>query len=110
MAPGPVFLLGGGWNEAAFPLTYGRFVAAVRAGGGTRIACVLLDGDERDAYFARSAALAAGGAADVVPVFVSPERPLRAEDLATASGVFVGGGLTPAYHDAIRPTADTWLP
>lgn len=111
MAPGPVFLLGGGWNETAFPLTYGRFVAAVPDGGAPRIACVLLDGEERDAYFARSAAaLAAGGAADVFPVFVSPERPLRADDLAPANEVLVGGGLTPAYHDAIRPTAETWLP
>lgn len=67
--------------------------------------------DDRDASCARSAAaLAAVGAADVVPVFGSRERPLLARDLETATGVLVGGGLTPAYHDAIRPSAGAWLP
>ena len=111
MAPGPVFLLGGGWSAAAFPETYGRFVSAVRAAGAPRIACVLLDGDERDVAFGRSAAaLAAVGATDVFPVFVSGERPLVGGDLETATGVLVGGGLTPAYHDAIHPMAGNWLP
>ena len=111
MSQGPVFLIGGGWNEPAFPHTYGRFVAALSAASTPRIACVLLDGDERDDYFARSAAaFAAVGFREVDPVFVSPERPLRADDLTSAAGVFVGGGLTPAYYDAVLPTAGEWLP
>ena len=111
MARGPVFLMGGGWNGAGFPHTYGRFVAAVTENGGRRIACILLDTEERDAYFARSvAAFGAVGFAEPEPVFVSPERPLQEADLAGADGIFIGGGLTPAYHDAIVPAVATWLP
>jgi cyanophycinase len=110
MASGSIFLLGGGWNEAAFPQTYGRFTAAV-GDGAPRIACVLLDVIDRDAYFERSAAaFAAISTANVYSVFVSPDRPLRPDDLEDASGVLVGGGLTPAYHDAIVPGAADWLP
>lgn len=111
MAQGSVFLIGGGWNEAAFPQTYGPIVRAVTMRGGARIACILLDEDDRDAYFARSAAaLTAVGCSDVCPVFVSPERPLRQADVDGVGGILVGGGLTPAYHDAIVPAAATWLP
>ena len=45
-----------------------------------------------------------------MPVFVSPGRPLRPDDLEDASGVLIGGGLTPAYHDAIVPGAADWIP
>ncbi len=108
MARGSVFLIGGGWNEAGFPHTYGPFAAAV--GDGGRIAVVLLDEDDRDAYFARSeAAFAAIGVTAVEPVFVSPDRPLRESDVEGAAGILVGGGLTPAYYDAIVPAAGSWL-
>jgi cyanophycinase len=111
MARGSVFLIGGGWNPAAFPHTYGRFAAAVTANGGSRIACILLDEDERDDYFARSvSAFAAIGVTDLYPVFVSPDRALRESDVEGAAGILVGGGLTPDYYDAIVPSAGTWLP
>jgi cyanophycinase len=104
-----VFLIGGGWEESAFPHSYGRFVAAA-GGGSSAIACVLLDHDERDEYFARSvAAFAAVGADRLVPVFVSPDRPLQKADVQGAAAVIVGGGLTPEYHDAIVPAAGSWL-
>jgi cyanophycinase len=107
---GPVYLIGGGWVEESFPRTYGRFAAAAGRDGRARIACVLLDEPDRDAYFARSvAAFAAVGVDDIYPVFVSAARPLRRDDLDGANGVLVGGGLTPAYHDAIVPEAGTWL-
>lgn len=110
MASGSVFLLGGGWNETAFPKTYGHFAASIGV-GSPRIACVLLDGSDRNAYFDRSAAaFAAVSDADVYPVFVSPDRPLRPADVEEACGVLIGGGLTPAYHDAIVPGAVDWLP
>jgi cyanophycinase len=105
VAHGPVFLIGGGWDETAFPRTYGGFVAAV-GDGSAPIACILLDHDERDAFFARSvAAFAAVGATGLVPIFVSRDRPLTEADVRGMSGIFVGGGLTPEYHDAIVPTA-----
>jgi cyanophycinase len=108
MAQGSVFLIGGGWNEAGFSHTYGPF--AVAAGDGGRIAVVLLDDEDRDAYFGRSAAaFAAIGVTNVAPVFVSAERPLQEADVEGAAGILVGGGLTPAYHDAIVPSAGPWL-
>lgn len=106
MARGSVFLIGGGWDEAAFPHTYGRFVAAA-GDGASRIACILVDTDDRDAYFARS--VAAVGATGLYPVFVSRDRPLQESDLEGAAGIFVGGGLTPDYYDAIVPAAGLWL-
>lgn len=109
MGHGSVFLIGGGWKEPGFSHTYGPFVAAA-GGGSAPIACVLLDHDERDGYFARSAAaLAAVGANQVFPVFVSPDRPLQPSDVRDAAGILVGGGLTPEYHDAIVPAAGGWL-
>ncbi len=109
MARGSVFLIGGGWNEAGFAHTYGPFVAAA-GGGSAPIACVLLDHEDRDEYFARSAAaFAAVGADRLFPVFVSPDRPLQQSDVRDAAGILVGGGLTPEYHDAIVPAAGSWL-
>ncbi|MGC4107770.1 MAG: Type 1 glutamine amidotransferase-like domain-containing protein [Thermomicrobiales bacterium] len=104
---GPVFLIGGGWTEEAFPKTWGRVVAAVDGG---RIVCVLLDmddADDRAAYAGRlTGALASVGAGDGVSVvFVTPERPLQPSDLEGAAGVIVGGGLTPDYQRAIVPSA-----
>ena len=110
---GSVFLIGGGWTTAGFAHTYGPFVASVTANGGSRIACILLDDDEddRDAYFARNVtAFAAVGFTGLDPVFVSSTRPLMESDIAGADGIFVGGGLTPDYYDAIVPSAGTWLP
>lgn len=40
---------------------------------------------------------------------MSADRPLRAEHLRAASGLLVGGGPTPAYHDALLPHAATCL-
>ena len=84
---------------------------AASAAAAARIACILLDDDDRDAYFARSVtAFAAVGFTGLEPVFVSPARPLRESDVTGADGIFVGGGLTPDYYDAIVPSAAVWLP
>ncbi len=107
MARGSVFLIGGGWDPAGFPHTYGPFAA--NAGSG-RIAVVLLDDEDRDAYYARNVdAIATIGVSDVFPVFVSPDRPLQESDIEGAAGILVGGGLTPAYYDGIVPAAGSWL-
>lgn len=110
MTTASVFLLGGGWNEDAYPHTYGRFAAAA-GGAEARIASVHLKDPDQDVHFSwATAAFASVGVSDVFPVFVSAERPLERDALADATGVFVGGGLTPAYHDAIVPRAAAWLP
>ena len=106
-----VFLIGGGLSPRGLRQTLGPFVGAARVGGAARIACVLVRSlPQRAAFGFYYAALATLGVAHVTPVYVSRERPLRATDLTGATGVLVGGGLTPAYHAALVPTADEWLP
>lgn len=106
-----IFLLGGGWTAAAAAATYGRFVAA--AGTSPTIACVLLDEPGHEQYFQRFAdVLAAVGADSVHPVVVGSARRLELSDLSGAGGVFVAGGLTPAYLTAladVRLTLGPWL-
>ena len=51
MTRGSVFLLGGGWNEAAYPDTYGRFARAASATGQARIACVMIDGEDLELHY-----------------------------------------------------------
>lgn len=110
MATAPVLLIGGGWTAEAYPLTYGPFVEAASQKGRTRIACILLDHPERDDFFGMAQfAFDAAGTRDVYPVFVSPDRPLQREDVEGATGIFVAGGHTPGYHDAIVPSAASWL-
>lgn len=105
-----LYLIGGGWAPRGLRATLRPFVRAA-GGASARIACVLLRGwGQRVAFPAYAAALRAAGGAAVTPVFVSPERPLRAGALVGATGILVGGGATPAYHDALCPTAAEWLP
>jgi cyanophycinase len=95
------FLIGGGREAAAV------HEAFVRAAGGPVVAFVL---DEADADPRRwSATLAAAGAADHRVVVVSPDRPARAADLDGAAGVYVAGGLTPGYHQALVADGADWL-
>ncbi|MDP9363955.1 MAG: Type 1 glutamine amidotransferase-like domain-containing protein [Chloroflexota bacterium] len=109
MALARVFLLGGGFTAAAVPMVNGPFVAAA-GGRSARIACVLLDGEDREEHFAgATGALSSVGAGATFPVFVSPNRSLKADDLAEATGVLVGGGSTPGYHDALVGNAAEWL-
>lgn len=105
-----VYLMGGGWNEGAYPQTYGRFAAAA-GGEKARIASVHLDHPDRDVHFGwAQSAFASVGVHDVSPIFVSPDNPLQPEALENATGIFVGGGPTPSYHDAIVPHAAARLP
>ena len=105
-----LYLIGGGWAPRGLRATLRPFVRAA-GGASARIACVLAGGwGQRVAFPAYAAALLAAGAATVAPVFVSPECPLRAGALVGATGLLVGGGATLAYHRALCPTADEWLP
>lgn len=99
---GQVFLIGGGWTDAAIPETWRRFVDTVNGGS---IACVLLDDEDtaaRDEYAQRYVSvLEKAGAKEVVLISVTPEQPLRPERLDTMAGIVIGGGLTPDYQKAI---------
>lgn len=104
----PVFLGGGGWTEDVRGETYGRFVEAVRATGGRSLAVVIaeeagLDGAERVAQF-RTIFTAVGAAAEeIAGILVSETTPLTRDALAAhrPGGLFVGGGLTPLYQQAL---------
>ena len=111
MTRASVYLMGGGWNEAAYPRTYGRFAAAASKSGQARIACVILDGEDREMHYGWAAhAFSIVGVRETYPVYVSGADPLLWNQLEGATGIFVGGGLTPAYHDAMVPSAASWLP
>lgn len=104
-----VYLIGGGWTPRELRATLRPFVRAA-GGASARIVCVLAGGwGQRVAFPAYAAALLGVGAAAVVPVFVSPDLPLRAGALVGATGLLVGGGVTPAYRRALCPTAEEWL-
>ncbi len=104
----PVFLVGGGWTEDVRGETYGHFVQAARATGRATIAVVIaeeagLDGEERVAQF-RAIFTAAGAVAEeIVGILVSETFPLTREALVAhqPGGLFVGGGLTPLYQQAL---------
>jgi cyanophycinase len=93
----PVFLIGGGRDDAQVRASHAPFVAA--CGGGPIVAFALED-PERWVQ-----ALRLAGATDV-RCLLEPPSP---DDLAGAAGVFVGGGATPGYQEALtgwRPPAD----
>ncbi len=106
-----IHLLGGGDADDESRWT-GRFVAEARerAEGPPVIAVVLWAADasegERwhDDYRDDLTKLGAG---EVRIVQLTTERTLLPTDLGSADGIFVGGGLTPGYHAAIMPAADT---
>ncbi|MEA2282291.1 MAG: cyanophycinase [Solirubrobacteraceae bacterium] len=95
----PVFLIGGGRDAAAVLAVHRPFTAAL-AGDGP-VACIVLDeGDDTDR--ARwEGNLRDAGAADVRTLVVSASRPLTAPDLDGVAGVYVAGGHTPGYQEAL---------
>ncbi|HEX9961830.1 MAG TPA: Type 1 glutamine amidotransferase-like domain-containing protein [Pyrinomonadaceae bacterium] len=104
----PVFLIGGGWRVETFPQTYGRFLKAATRNGKRRIAIIVAEEPDADAgeqFFRFRRAFEAVGlnSTDAVELIVSADTPLTVEKLAAArpTGIFVCGGLTPAYHDAL---------
>jgi cyanophycinase len=96
MSRGP-FLIGGGREPEQVLPTHRPFVAAC---GGGPIACVMAD--EGDGVDAERWTVALAGAAEVRPVVISARRPIADADVAGAAGVFVAGGLTPLYAEALR--------
>src|SRR4051812_38498372 len=95
MPTGP-FLIGGGREPEQVLPTHRPFVAAC-AGGP--IACVIADAG--DGVDEERWAAALDGAAEVRPVVVSARRPIADADVAGAASIFVAGGLTPLYAQAL---------
>jgi cyanophycinase len=84
-----VFLIGGGREDAQVRASHSQFVAA--CAGGPIVAFALEDPERWEG------ALRLAGAADVHCLLEPPS----AEDLAGAAGLFVGGGSTPSYQEAL---------
>jgi len=102
-----VFLIGGGRGDDAVRASHAPFVAAV--GDGPIVAVVLDEGAETDLQ-RWSGALTLAGAGEVRPLVVSKERPPLRADFDGAAGVFVAGGWTPGYHEALVEPGTDWLP
>jgi cyanophycinase len=95
----PVFLIGGGREDEQVRASHSPFVAA--CAGGPIVAYALEDPERWEA------ALALAGATEVRCLLEPPSR----DDLAGAAGLFVGGGLTPGYQEALAGwTAPADLP
>src|SRR6266508_3021854 len=86
----PVFLIGGGRDGAQVRASHSPFVAAYA--GGPIVAFALEDPGRWEA------ALRLAGATDVRCLLAPPSD----DDLAGAAGVFVGGGSTPGYQQALE--------
>lgn len=104
----PVFLIGGGWRTEFFSQTYGRFLQTAAQNGKSRIAIIVAEEPDADSHeqFLRfrgafeSIGLNIKNASEII---VSAENPLTTEKLdeTKPTGIFVCGGLTSAYHDAL---------
>ncbi|MEV0579070.1 hypothetical protein [Streptomyces sp. RTGN2] len=100
-----VHLIGGGWDGDVAPLVYGPFLA--EAGREGVVGCLLVDEGDGAEQFARYDAVLRGVAPRCrpVPLFVPVGGVFAPEALAGLDGLLVGGGLTPAYQDALGPVA-----
>ena len=102
------FLIGGGWNAETFPNTYGRFLESATRNDERRIAIIVAEETDADSHaqflrFFGAFETVGLNSAEAVEIIISAEKFLTKETLAEIkpTGVFVCGGLTPAYFDAL---------
>jgi cyanophycinase len=102
--PGRVHLLGGGRDEDAVAALLVPFVAeCATASTPPRIPVLLvLEPDDTESVD-RFVRLLTRAGADAVPHAILEGEVFDASAIDGADGVFVGGGLTPAYHAAFAP-------
>ena len=103
-----VFLIGGGWNHETYPQTYGRFLEAATRNGERRIAIIAAEENGADSHaqlsrFFKPFEIVGLEADEAFKVIVSAENFLTKEKIAALrpTGVFVCGGLTPAFYAAL---------
>jgi cyanophycinase len=101
-----VFLIGGGRDPDGSHATNAPFARTVLATGREDVALIVLDEGEETNAGERAAALALVGLTPEVHV-VSPGSPPPA--LGDVGAVYVTGGLTPGYQEALCPDP-SWLP
>nr|WSW69944.1 hypothetical protein OG461_29170 [Streptomyces sp. NBC_00995] len=100
-----VHLIGGGWDAGAAPLLYGPFLA--EAGSEGVVGCLLVDEGAGDEQFARYDAVlrAVAPRCRPVPLLVPVGGVFEPGALDGLDALLAGGGLTPAYQDALAPVA-----
>ncbi|PTL73400.1 peptidase S51 [Rathayibacter caricis DSM 15933] len=107
-----VHLIGGGGGAEHDSDLYGAFLAEARARAvdagrieGPRIAIVVVhDGLGPEAYSGYAATLASVGQLEPVPVLKPEGGRIDPSVFDGVDGILVGGGLTPAYRDALEPS------
>jgi cyanophycinase len=87
-----VFLIGGGRDPDGIIASHAPFVAAC---GDGAIACLILEAGDADRF---TGALRDAGAREVTPVVIGSASP---SDLDGVAGVYVSGGWTPGYAEAL---------
>lgn len=110
-----IYLHGGGDSEQWRQETFGRFAASSMENDVVKLALVIAEENEsaaRESWQAYSNIFTAVGVPieKLYPIYVSPQSPLTHEMVAQAapSGIFVCGGVTPFYHQAVC-TDLSWL-
>lgn len=106
-----VHLVGGGWSASNDGAVYAPFLAeaaerAALAGfdGPPRIAVVVVrDGDGAEHADKLIAAASPGGAFEPVVSALGHDESATNAVLADVHGILIGGGLTPAYLETLRP-------
>jgi cyanophycinase len=101
-----IYLHGGGDHPESRAGTFGRFAAALGRAG--RLALIVAEADQAEGEenaLAYRAIFAAVGLSDehIHVVYATPQNPLTADLLRSLqpNGVFVCGGSTPFYHQAL---------
>ena len=104
----PVFLIGGGWRAEMFSQTYGHFLQIATENNKRRIAIIVAGetgASSHEQFLRFFKAFESVGLifSEAFEVIVSAENPLMTEKLTEIkpTAIFVCGGLTPVYHDAL---------
>lgn len=104
----PVFLIGGGWSDASIKSTYGAFIKRASSNGARKIAIILATDNPEEILQTESTyrnVFKRCGVQDHELSFFwgGPDKEIQFDDLigSVPTGVFVGGGTTPLYHDLL---------
>jgi cyanophycinase len=103
-----VFLIGGGWSDEYAPVVFGPFLtecgqSAGRSSPRVRLVVMGTDRESLEYHERYVAALALAGTYELLVTRVPFGEACPAEALEDIDGLFVGGGPTPDYHQALTP-------
>ena len=108
-----IHLVGGGWQDEPDGRAYAAFVAEATERGRAegretpRVAVVAIREDAADHAAKLLAALEPAGEIDPWVTAVPEGARVSHDAFADVDGIIVGGGLTPAYRDALAPQFGT---